>query len=138
MDCQHGKCIAPEQCECNPSYGGASCNETVKLADATEHKSFGWMNTIDWDFRVKAHSQIIWICALSVAVFMFAMAIKTCFGECRSEKPVDNVKPKAVPNNYAGNLALAAASKSKSKAPGSAQWTTAALDRSKFIVPFQS
>lgn len=25
-DCQHGKCVLPEQCKCDPGYGGPACD----------------------------------------------------------------------------------------------------------------
>ena len=29
--CYHGRCVAPDQCECEPGFGGASCSKCKNI-----------------------------------------------------------------------------------------------------------
>ena len=37
--CRHGRCVAPDQCECEPGFGGAACSKCKNTIEnqTTQH-----------------------------------------------------------------------------------------------------
>lgn len=137
-NCINGNCVSRDQCECLPGYEGASCDVAVDFINET-NESHEWSNMIEFDFHFKAHRRTIWICASVLSVFTLVIAINLCFGRPQTKLQTSDVKAIDNPNNYAGNIVLAAASTCKPKmhpgihCAGAAQWTRPPLNRSKSI-----